>query len=435
LLQYLSLHHTRLIFPRNNQYNPATIAQIQRAIQALQAEESLKGSTQPQQHKFWETQPVVQDSSPDPDSIGPIENKTLDQVQQKPYPLPKGFEWDTVDLTDETHMHEVYQLLYHNYVEDDDCNFRFHYSKDFLKWALMPPGYKREWHLVVRRTTTPDRPIIGLITGIPCKLKVNEQDALAVEINFLCVHKDLRSKRVAPMLIKEITRRVNLFDIWHAAYTAGIVVPRPVSQAQYFHRSLNPKKLIDVGFSGKPKDMTILDIKKKYQLPSTHKNKLIPLTKELVPSATKLLNSFHQSRGTQLYQHFEEEDFEHFFMPRKNIILSYVMVNEENEVTDFTSFYNLPSTIFGNPEYNTLNVTYSFYNVAGSIDMTQLINDALIISKNEFSSDVFNMLDLGLNNTCFQELKFTAGDGTLHYYVYNWKCPKFPSEKLGLVLF
>jgi hypothetical protein len=31
-----------------------------------------------------------------------------------------------------------------------------------------------------------------------------------VEINFLCVHKKLRDKRLAPLLIKEITRRVNL---------------------------------------------------------------------------------------------------------------------------------------------------------------------------------------------------------------------------------
>ena len=34
------------------------------------------------------------------------------------------------------------------------------------------------------------------------------------EINFLCVHKQLRTYRLAPMLIKEITRRVNLCDIY-----------------------------------------------------------------------------------------------------------------------------------------------------------------------------------------------------------------------------
>lgn len=35
-----------------------------------------------------------------------------------------------------------------------------------------------------------------------------------VEINFLCVHKKLRAKRLAPVLIKEITRRVNRMGVW-----------------------------------------------------------------------------------------------------------------------------------------------------------------------------------------------------------------------------
>lgn len=50
-----------------------------------------------------------------------------------------------------------------------------------------------------------------------------------VEINFLCVHKKLRSKRVAPVLIREITRRVNLEGIFQAVYTAGVVLPKPVA--------------------------------------------------------------------------------------------------------------------------------------------------------------------------------------------------------------
>lgn len=67
-----------------------------------------------------------------------------------------------------------------------------------------------------------------------------------VEINFLCVHKKLRSKRVAPVLIREITRRVNLTGIFQAVYTAGVVLPKPICQTRYWHRSLNPKKLIQV---------------------------------------------------------------------------------------------------------------------------------------------------------------------------------------------
>ena len=49
------------------------------------------------------------------------------------------------------------------------------------------------------------------------------------------------------MLIKEITRRCNLCGIFQAAYTAGIVLPKPVACCRYYHRSLNPKKLIEVG--------------------------------------------------------------------------------------------------------------------------------------------------------------------------------------------
>ena len=38
-------------------------------------------------------------------------------------------------------------------------------------------------------------------------------------------------------------------NIWQAAYTAGTLLPKPVATAQYWHRSLNPKKLIEVQFS------------------------------------------------------------------------------------------------------------------------------------------------------------------------------------------
>lgn len=59
-----------------------------------------------------------------------------------------------------------------------------------------------------------------------------------VEINFLCVHKKLRSKRVAPVLIREITRRVNQKGIFQAVYTAGVVLPKPVGTCRYVEKCL-----------------------------------------------------------------------------------------------------------------------------------------------------------------------------------------------------
>jgi len=57
----------------------------------------------------------------------------------------------------------------------------------------------------------------------------NSSHFLASEINYLCVHKKLRSKRLAPVLIKEVTRQVHLKGIFQAIYTAGVVIPTPVS--------------------------------------------------------------------------------------------------------------------------------------------------------------------------------------------------------------
>jgi len=44
-------------------------------------------------------------------------------------------------------------------------------------------------------------------------------------------------------------------------------LPTPFTQAIYYHRSLNPKKLIDIGFSGLKPNQTIPMIKKLYNLP------------------------------------------------------------------------------------------------------------------------------------------------------------------------
>lgn len=52
------------------------------------------------------------------------------------------------------------------------------------------------------------------------------------EINFLCVHKKLRSKRLAPVLIKEVTRQCNLVGIWQAIYTVGMVLPTPFATSR-----------------------------------------------------------------------------------------------------------------------------------------------------------------------------------------------------------
>jgi glycylpeptide N-tetradecanoyltransferase len=202
-------------------------------------------------YKFWNTQPVPKiDEGSSGDTIASeshkaIEpDKTIAEIKQDPYPLPEGFVWDTLHLVDEAVLKELYTLLNENYVEDDDAMFRFDYQPEFLRWALQPPRWLKDWHVGVR--VAKSGRLIAFISAIPAEIKVFKKSLKVVEINFLCVHKKLRSKRLAPVLIREITRRVNLTGIFQAVYTAGVVLPKPVTTCRYWHRSLNPKKLIDV---------------------------------------------------------------------------------------------------------------------------------------------------------------------------------------------
>jgi glycylpeptide N-tetradecanoyltransferase len=84
-----------------------------------------------------------------------------------------GFEWSTVDITAADQLEELYQLLNLNYVEDDDNMFRFDYSKDFLRWALTPPGWKPVWHLGIRNAA--NKKLLAFISGIPAELRCVDQ--------------------------------------------------------------------------------------------------------------------------------------------------------------------------------------------------------------------------------------------------------------------
>lgn len=362
---------------------------------------------------------------------GPIDvPKTPTQIRAEPLSLPASFEWCTCDVTDAVQLKEIYELLSAHYVEDDENMFRFAYSPEFLRWALQPPGYLQDWHCGVRASTSGK--LVAFISAIPCVLTVRTESLKVVEINFLCVHKKLRQKRLAPVLIKEITRRVNLRDIWQAVYTAGVVLPKPVVECQYWHRSLNPKKLIAVGFSRLAPRMTMARTLKLYRLPEKPvTGGLRAMEERDVPAVTVLLASYLTKY--QLAPELTEEEVRHWLVMREDVVYSYVVENSEGQVTDLVSFYTLPSTVIGNEQYTSLKAAYMFYTVPATVTADQLMNDALILAL-ATGHDVFNALDIFENSTLLRELKFGVGDGKLRYYLFNWRTREMQPGEVGLVM-
>ncbi|XP_015179796.1 PREDICTED: glycylpeptide N-tetradecanoyltransferase 1 [Polistes dominula] len=407
-----------------------SIKEIQMAMEVLNMQQKpakTQEEAMQKPYQFWSTQPV-----PKMDEKivcnEPIEpDKT--SIRAEPYSLPEGFQWDTLILEEPLVLAELYSLLSENYVEDDDAMFRFDYPPIFLKWALQPPGWCKEWHCGVR--VSKSGRLVGFISAIPATLRIYNHTKKMVEINFLCVHKKLRSKRVAPVLIREITRRVNLQGIFQAVYTAGVVLPKPVATCRYWHRSLNPKKLIEIKFSHLSRNMTMQRTLKLYKLPENTK---VPGFRKLVytdiPQAHKILSDYLEK--FDLAPIFTIEEFQHWFLPQNGMINTFVVEND-GKITDMVSYYTLPSSIMHHQAHKTLKAAYSFYNVSTVTPWLELMTDALISARN-LGFDVFNALDLMDNKEFLEPLKFGIGDGNLQYYLYNWRCPSMTPGKIGLVL-
>ncbi|CDU85152.1 glycylpeptide N-tetradecanoyltransferase [Plasmodium yoelii 17X] len=382
-------------------------------------------------YKFWYTQPVPKINEEFSESINEpfIADNKVENVRKDEYKLPEGYVWYVCDVNDENDRKEVYNLLTDNYVEDDDNIFRFNYSSEFLLWALSSPNYLKEWHIGVKRVDT--NKLVGFISAFPTDICINKKVVKMVEVNFLCVHKSLRSKRLAPVLIKEVTRRINLKNIWQAVYTAGVYLPKPISDARYYHRTINVKKLIDVGFSSLNSRLTMSRAIKLYKIDDELNLKNLRLMKKKdVDQVHKLLNNYLSKFN--IYVKFTKEEIAHWFMPIQNVIYTYV--NEvDGEIKDMISFYSLPSKILANEKYDMIYAAYSFYNVATTTSLKNLMQDAICLAKrNNF--DVFNALEVMDNKSVFADLKFGEGDGTLKYYLYNWKCASFDTSMVGIVL-
>jgi glycylpeptide N-tetradecanoyltransferase len=150
---------------------------------------------------------------------------------------------------------------------------------------------------------------------------------------------------------------------------------------------------------------------------------------------------------------FTREEVDHWLLsktdkPAEQVIWCYVVeVSQSNvhnfskltlfqdpttkAITDFFSFYCLESSVINNTKHSNVRAAYLYYYASTlglapiksreelGARLNALMNDALILAK-RFNFDVFNALTLLDNNLFLEQQKFGAGDGQLHFYLYNY---------------
>lgn len=341
-------------------------------------------------HEFWSTQPMPDNHR---DGIGEIDSSR--SYNPTPVQLPDGLEWSACSID------EAAELLSSHYIRND--HFRLDYTRDFMEWATEP-----EWNLGVRNTENGE--LVGFISGVPSRYRIHDTEVNIVQINFLCVHTDLRNNKLAPLLISEIRRRSNERGIWQAMYTAVAKLPTPVTKTWYWHRLLNVRKLNRVKFSR--------ERERPHVVMGTCYHRV--MTEDDVPIVTDILRK-HMSRYS-IAPVIDEAYVRRWLLPKDGIVYSYL--NDENH---FTSYYSVP--YISNNLGESVKQAYMFHDT-GDGDL----KSAVILARNA-GFDVYNTLDVGLDSGILSSSRFMKGNGHNHCYVYNWSCGDVPSDKIYMRFF
>lgn len=153
----------------------------------------------------------------------------------------------------------------------------------------------------------------------------------------------------------------------------------------------------------------------------------------MTTSSSRGVKEEMRSRFT-VYPEMSLEEAQHYLLPQEDVIGSYVVENPEtHKITDFISFFHIQSSVIDNKKYDTFTATYCYYYANTTTSLKDLLADGIIAAKNE-GGDVFNALEVMNNATVFDDLKFARGDGTLHYYFYNWRLNPIKPSEMAVVL-
>ena len=240
---------------------------------------------------------------------------------------------------------------------------------------------------------------------------------------------------MSPLLIKEVTRRVNLVGIFQAIYTTAGVYPSPLTSAVYYHRLINIPLLLKAGFAQVDPGKTQRDMELAARLPDVHP----------IPSFTRAKGDAHMcgayklvmeylAAGSKLHIGYGYKEFVHWVQPRKGVVSSFVTLDDEGEVNGFISYYFLETLVknCGRDE-SKVKGAYLMYMAPQHVNIRELVTCALIEAKKE-GADVVNCLNIMDNEEFIEDLRFGLGDGNLQYYVYNWKTSVMTPSSVGAVI-
>ena len=296
---------------------------------------------------------------------------------------------------------KIAKFLSENYVED--YKFRYNYSEDFIKWYLDDNSLN-----VCIYSNSDNEELIGFICGKKINVSLFGKHCVIAEIDFLCVKKGERNKKMCPLLINKIQKKFNDINIYEAIFTSEHNYPNKITHCDYYVRFINIKKLYDIKYIN-----NLLD-EKQFELPKIKGNKsLIKITNYI--ECLNLYNKYY--RKFDCYELFDENSF---IKRLDNPHIKIFGLMENNKIIDFISYYSIDINVININVINTSTKDgYLYYYTNNSNNLHKMIS-LLLHKLKEDNIDTFIALNI-MENTedIMLDLKFINKKSNYNYYFFQ----------------
>lgn len=355
-------------------------------------------------HRFWNQQPV--------------DGKTNEWTTflEDPEPkLPHEFDW--VTLTTATDDEELADFFTRYLRPDTKSTIQLHFSPSFVRWSLTFPGQKNTWIVGVRVKET--KKLVATITASPRTLCVHGTTYSVAYVDHLCIHPRLRHKRLAPVLIRAITRRIAESGGLHAIYTGTTRLPGQWCSFQQLGRALRPDVLVESGFWKVPDHAKTTMIRAWDDLPAEVSTDAFgPVRKEDVPSLVRLWND--QTRAYSVAVRVDEDELRHVLFDSNSPVCAHVKRDENGNVTDMWSYQSLTMFVRKDDIAFPIRQARSYYCFATTMRMADLTRDAMIHAKSQ-GHHIWMTFDVAEVGACQTELNLFPNGMITYFYGFNFQ--------------
>lgn len=389
-------------------------------------------------HTFWSSQPILGFDTVSVKNQKIVDIKTLSNTI-----VPESLSFYYMDLSNIEELKELLEFLNENYVENTDSKLKAHITAEFLLWSI-GHGLKHQPKVLVIKK---EGKIIGSIIGRRITMRVHKSNVEMAEVNYLCVHSLQRTKNISVYLMEELRREFSKEEVESGFFGSYYCLPSSIIEytesnfdkyintkitkentIKTYHRPLNYKKLLKVGFVEKSSETTEKHEYFKVKLTKMNKN-IQPLVEDDIPIVYEIYLDYMGKYS--LYQLYDYEEFKHY-VKSSNYVNSFVYIDSENNIYDFFS-YNMIEKVYIKDEDKILmkQAQLSLYTCDDEeTSIRGIVSNAIRDAYNK-QMDVFSLTNIGENYHAIMDnnLLFIQGGMNIYYNFYNWECSRMrPSQ-------